>query len=1248
MGNIPFDGAEAEFFLKGDFVRIKKLRVSGPSAKFLLSGTWDGKKRAVDLKWSGRTDIAGWMASGAPGRDLLRPVATEGTISFSARLAGSLDDPQGSGKILARNLLFTGNTPADAEISLTVSGNKVRLESIRGKVLGGVVSGAGTYDWKTGVGDTRISLKHAAFGKAPWDSWGIPWRPAGRGDLVLSLAGGMEKVQATVSLKIPGGFERPEDARSKAAKVAIPVVVTAGGVFAPGRELLVREFRATVGSAEATGEGAYTPEGGRLAFTGTFLVPPGRAAEYGWVYPVSWGNIACKWTVSGTVDKPLVTAGVRAEDLAARALPPVPLSVKLEGNPADVIYFVADIPSDVAKVTATGTLTGPLSPKPGILVSAVDARDIDFSLAERWGAAVLSSLGKDPETIGKYLSGMSGKGTADLQLSAGEGAFSLSGTIMSPEIRFPGLSARTVSASGNWFASSLGARWGFRGSGKLGEGEFLLEGKGEGAETRVTMAMEDIDLEAVASFLDRESRTGIGGKASLRMDAGTGPQGWEIETFSASVPRLSARGLTVEGVTAEGSLGESSGTFTLLAASPEVRVLATVHREVGWPVSFSVKAAGVPTDMLLEAIGRGDAPAGGTWDVNAEGVVKSEKMLEGKEVRASAFSEFRFSFSASSPSFSGVSFDALHAEGKKEGDVLTGEIGTRVPDSNLPYSLSLREPFSFQVEGLFSMGRTAGTSAGEDFPGASGKSVHSGGNGKTRFSIAGGLKVSGSLLALENSRGTLGIQRIQYRSGGVDMTAEDISIVLSSEGIRWVSGNILVAGNPLVVSGSVSWAGDLDLRLGGTIPAGAIRLATDVFDRLEGNVRVDLRVTGKWDDPSVIGTGRLENGTFSFRKYAQLFEEMNAEAVVSREKIIFENFEGRSGGGYIDGRGELPLRFAEGQKMFFSVDFFDMRYPYPEDLHPVVQGHIELAGPVDDILVRGDVEVQSAKYTKTVGLEQALVNFRRRIADVRARREITDFRIRLDIEAYADGTIHVRNNLAEADIKGDFRVVGDTDQVIILGSFDVLKGTIDYGKNRYELTRGSLEFQDPRRNNPGLDFRAETKEGNVTITVLVSGTLDKIEVDLFSDPPYSKNDIVSLLSLGVTSENIEGAGGSVSAAEAATFALGPYKGRVEEGIRDIIGLDRFVIEPAYSSSEQSLGTRFTAGKTIGERFSVSVSTTAAANPEGRAVAEYRVFENVYLQGAWKGATPERDDDLGGDVKVRFRYRQFRDIFRDTE
>ena len=141
---------------------------------------------------------------------------------------------------------------------------------------------------------------------------------------------------------------------------------------------------------------------------------------------------------------------------------------------------------------------------------------------------------------------------------------------------------------------------------------------------------------------------------------------------------------------AEGSLGGSSGEFSLVSTSPRVKASAVVSREQGWPVSFTVRAEDVPTGVVLEAIGKGKTASGGSWDAHAEGALRAADLFEGKPVHPEAISGLRFSLSASSLSIAGISFDSLHAEGKKEGDVLSGEIGTSLPDSLLLYSFSLR------------------------------------------------------------------------------------------------------------------------------------------------------------------------------------------------------------------------------------------------------------------------------------------------------------------------------------------------------------------------------------------------------------------------------------------------------------------------------------------------------------------------------------------------------------------------------
>jgi len=582
-------------------------------------------------------------------------------------------------------------------------------------------------------------------------------------------------------------------------------------------------------------------------------------------------------------------------------------------------------------------------------------------------------------------------------------------------------------------------------------------------------------------------------------------------------------------------------------------------------------------------------------------------------------------------------FGECRASGRKRGDIFEGEVLTRAPDSRLAWSISLREPFGFRLEGPFSLG-DPGNGTVRD--------------GSRRFSLHGRAQIEGALRAVENTSGTVLVESLTYREGGFELSGKDLSARMGPAGVRWTGGTILAAGNPLRVSGRVSWGGELDVRVDGKLPVSAIRLAVpSVFDRLDGVMTVEGRVTGSLDAPSIVGTGHVEGGTLSFIGYNQLFEGIRADAVISREKIVFEHFEARSGGGYIDGWGEVPLKMDAGQRLYFSVDFLDMRYPYPEDFRPVVQGHVELIGPVEDLLVTGDVEVQSARYTRVLYPEKALLDFSRKLSDVVARREKSEFRVRLDINVVADRTIRIKNNLADIKAGGEFKVGGDTHKVIVLGTFDVYEGYVEYYGSRYELKRVTVDFQDPRRINPRLDARGETKKGSYNIAVLVTGTFEKPEVDFTSDPPLSRTDIVSLLAFGVTTQKAAssgtGTGPSSGLGGTAAIAIGSTVG-VDEKIRSTVGLDKFAIETGFSQTTQSLEPRFVVGKSFGDRVSISASQSVGTSAYTSASGELTLWEDVFLQGTWESSTVNTQGQIGGDLKVRYRYRSLKELLDGKE
>ncbi|MGB7631422.1 MAG: translocation/assembly module TamB domain-containing protein [Candidatus Deferrimicrobium sp.] len=1235
----PFPSVEADFSYKEGVLRVRKFKASRDSAALRLSGSLDTRKRVASAKASGEVDIAGWIAAGAPGVSYVRRVVREGKTEFSVTVDGPWRDPEGTARLSFRNAGLPGAADADGEAQLSLRGRVLRLAKAHANLWGGVLEADGLYRTESGQVEGKVSLRRVSLAAVPWKALGVPVSLAGTGDASVRLAGTADRLEGAVSLALPGGVERISSPGGSDTALRFPMSLEAGGSVSGGRDVQVESFRLLAGKAEVRGDGEGSVTARTLRLRGSLSLPAGKASDYGVGEQLAWENVSGEWEISGPWPGLRGKASLSATALAIRALPPLPLLLMVEGVPSEALHVSADVPAQRFKATAEGTWTSPFDRSRTASEWTVAVREIDLSDTARWVSAVAASLGADAGGASRYLAGIEGKGEADGKIRVAAGKVEATGRFQAARVEVRGVTLRALRAEGEFGSPGSPGRWDARAEGKFGDGAFHVEGSGDGGSgTGIDGRLERIEIAQAFSLLHRDNPGGVKGSVEAAFSARRGPMGWEVPRFTAGTEELSVGAARLSGVRAEGRLGASEGTFSFHSASPPVRIDAEVSRSEGWPTKVSLVASEVPLSVLLAAGGRSGISSGGALSAEAGGVIRLADIVEDGPLSTGLFPALHGSVRVTNLSVGEVRFEECSASGTKRGDLLEGEVLTRAPDSRLAWSVSLREPFGFRLEGPFSIGDPGNGSAK---------------NGNHRFSVRGRAQIEGALRAVEKTAGTVFVEALNYQDGGFELSGKDLSARMDPTGIRWTGGTILAAGNPLRISGRISWSGDLDVRVDGKLPASAVRLAVpSVFDRLDGTVTLEARVTGNRDAPSIVGTGHLEGGTLSFIGYNQLFEGIRADAVISLEKIVFEHFEAKSGGGYIDGWGEVPLKMDAGQRLYFSVDFLDMRYPYPEDFRPVVQGHVELIGPVEDLLVTGDVEVQSARYTRDLYPEKALVDFSRRLSNVVARRDKSDFRVRLDINVVADRTIRIKNNLADLKAGGEFQVVGDTRKVIVLGTFDVYEGYVELYGSRYDLKRATVDFQDPRRINPRLDARGETKKGNYNIAVLVSGTFEKPEVDFTSDPPLSRTDIVSLLAFGVTTQNIAstgtGVGTSSGGGSTAAIAIGSTVGGVNEKVRSTVGLDKFAIEPGYSSATKTFEPKFVVGKSFGDRASVSLSTSVGTSTESTAIAEIKLRENIFLQGDWQSATTTQEGDLGADLKFRYRYRDWKDFLRGKE
>src|SRR5690606_33632871 len=88
------------------------------------------------------------------------------------------------------------------------------------------------------------------------------------------------------------------------------------------------------------------------------------------------------------------------------------------------------------------------------------------------------------------------------------------------------------------------------------------------------------------------------------------------------------------------------------------------------------------------------------------------------------------------------------------------------------------------------------------------------------------------------------------------------------------------------------------------------------------------------------------------------------------------------------------------------------------------------------------------------------------------------------------------------------------------GHVEVTGGTLFFQGNRYQITRGNVDFVDPARVEPVLDIQAEADVRNYRVILAISGRGDRTRLDLRSDPPLSQLEIVSLISGGRTREEL--------------------------------------------------------------------------------------------------------------------------------
>lgn len=256
----------------------------------------------------------------------------------------------------------------------------------------------------------------------------------------------------------------------------------------------------------------------------------------------------------------------------------------------------------------------------------------------------------------------------------------------------------------------------------------------------------------------------------------------------------------------------------------------------------------------------------------------------------------------------------------------------------------------------------------------------------------------------------------------------------------------------------------------------------------------------------------------------------------------------------------------------------------------------------------------------------------------------------------------IKNNMAEVYIKGNGQVTGDIQSPELNTRLEIVPNIskFKFKGHDFALNQGYVEIRDRGKNRiSDLKFSGVARVSDYDMKLDLSGSISNVNIDLSSEPALSKEDLLSLLTLGVTSDmskNLEaGERRFVTTVGIGTLLVDQLK--INEDLNSSLGL-KLSVQPEFKEDETTLiqgksavsegstsrlksATKVKINKKINNKVDVSLSSTVGGSLEQKQEMNinFNINKNFSLEGVYE-VKPTEDDNtnapnsMGADLKWR--------------
>ena len=464
------------------------------------------------------------------------------------------------------------------------------------------------------------------------------------------------------------------------------------------------------------------------------------------------------------------------------------------------------------------------------------------------------------------------------------------------------------------------------------------------------------------------------------------------------------------------------------------------------------------------------------------------------------------------------------------------------------------------------------------------------------------------------------------------------------------------SGSRLTMSGTapLGTTGAVALRMGGRMDVALMNSILEARgERAGGTLTVDAHVSGTAHEPQIRGNVRLANG--DLRDYAEgvHLEDINARLVGGRGVLRIASMTARAGPGQLSATGTVGV-LQPGMPIQVALSAHHIQ-PITNDIMTAnLDTNMKVSGTLRRRLdVTGEVHVNRASITIPNGFPPSVATLdvvRPGQAPQPVAAATPRLVIGLGITLDAPAAIFVQGRGLDAQLGGQLKVTGTSDNPQVNGSFRMVRGAFSLAGTNLNFTSGKVSFNGEGlkgRIDPSLDFVAQSSvmyTAPTTVTLRVTGFADAPKISLSSTPSLPQDDLLGLLLFGKPASQLTAVQlAETGAALASLSGIGPGGGggggskwNPLTWIKKAFGLNTLSVGgssppggAAAGGGTQASGASVTAGKYVSKR--VYVAATQTTNGTSQVQVNIDLSQYLKLQtrlgngtATAQGTTPEND------------------------